>query len=155
MRLLFCSLLIWSDLISHDRYTQSQCAMSIRKAPMSVWFGKFCFQNLAHLDITIYRVTLYIWLAKTFLKRWAHNQKNHELGCSLAELFQRRPKTFRAGLINLLCDADNFSKIWFAWGQHEIQHREWRIKNIPTYNYMHNFTRLFFYTSCAIKMNRQ
>jgi len=33
----------------------------------------------------------------------------------------------KPGPLNLLCDADNFSKIWIAWGQHEIQHREWRI----------------------------
>ena len=84
--------LLSSDLISHDRHSQSQCAMSIWKAPMSVWFGKFCFQNLAHLDITICRVTFYIWLAKMLLKRRAHNQRNHELGCSLDDLFQRRPK---------------------------------------------------------------
>ena len=145
--------LIWS--ISQDTHTQSQCAMSIWKAPMSVWFGKFCFQNLDHLDSTICRVTFYIWLAKMFLKGWAHNQRNHELGCSLAEVFEGRPKMFRAGLISLLCDADNFSKTGFAWGQHKIQHREWKIKNIPTNKYMHNFTCVFFYTSYAIQINWQ
>jgi hypothetical protein len=63
-------------------------------------------------------------IGEMFLKNRAHNQGNHELGCSLAELFQGRPKIFTEGLISLLCDEGNFSKIWFACSQHKIQHRE-------------------------------
>jgi hypothetical protein len=41
----------------------------------------------------------------------------------------------RAGLLNLLRDADKFGKILSACGQHEIQYTEWTM-NRYTYNYM-------------------
>jgi hypothetical protein len=129
------SVLASSELISSDLTwkTHSVPVYNVHmKGIMSVWFGKFCFQKLTHLDIKIWRVTFCLGLVKMFLDNWTHNQGNHELGCSLAELFQGRPKMFRAGLINLLCDADNFSKIWFACSQYEIQHRERKVKNIST-----------------------
>jgi hypothetical protein len=56
-----------------------------------------------------------------------------------------------AGLLNLLCGAGNFGKIWPACGQHEIQYTKWRM-NKYTYNYMYNFTHVFLYTSRAIKI---
>ena len=67
--------------------------------------------------------------------------KNHPVSCSLdIEVYFSG-----ASLINLLCGAGNFGKIWSTCGQHEIQYREWRM-NKYTYNYMYNFTCLFLYT---------
>jgi hypothetical protein len=55
------------------------------------------------------------------------------------------------GLLNLFCGSDNFSKIWSACGQDEIQYTE-KEMNKCTYNNISNFTFVFSYTSYAIKL---
>jgi hypothetical protein len=56
-----------------------------------------------------------------------------------------------AGPLNLPCGADNFGVIWSACGQHEILYPEWRMTKY-SYNSMYNFSCIFFYTTCAVKL---
>jgi len=46
------------------------------------------------------------------------------------------------GLFNFLCGVDNFGKILFACGQHEIQYISWEM-NKYMYNNIYNFTCIF------------
>jgi hypothetical protein len=46
-----------------------------------------------------------------------------------------------------ICRVDNFGNILCACGQHELQYTERRLI------YMYDATRVFVYTSCAIKYN--
>jgi hypothetical protein len=49
----------------------------------------------------------------------------------------------RSGLLNLLCGAGNFSKIWSACRQHEIQHTEWRMNK---YMYIHTIILCLYWS---------
>jgi hypothetical protein len=53
----------------------------------------------------------------------------------------------RTGLLNLLYGLGNFCKIWSACRQEGIKYIQQRMNK-----YVHNFTCVFFYTSCAKKI---
>jgi hypothetical protein len=62
--------------------------------------------------------------------------------CINVNITYNRPAQF------LYC-AGKVGSVFSARGQHEIGSTEWRMNK---YNYMHNFTPVFFSTSCAIKI---